>query len=322
MKVLRTLVALILLSVAATGMAAENIYQKGANAYNSGDYAGSKALFEKVLASNPDDTYALSYVGACDLALKNVDEAIATLDRAAGMLDAEDEASLLVWVHDLRRGAFLQKGDTLSAIDALGCAIAIKPNEKYYYDARGTLYQNIHKNVEAIADFDKVLELDPENANAWVGKGYVYINMHNRDAAVDAFLVASKLDVANHEHWESIANDVKEMQFEAQNTEYSRDLSPDEDYELPVFVGGRNSFKTYLAEEVSKRIGKDYEGKRVLVDCFINEKGRVTEAKIIESLNDVADKIALDICLSLPVFRPAMYKGEPKACWLQVPVEF
>ena len=161
MKVLRTLVALILLSVAATGMAAENIYQKGANAYNSGDYAGSKALFEKVLASNPDDTYALSYVGACDLALKNVDEAIATLDRAAGMLDAEEEASLLVWVHDLRRGAFLQKGDTLSAIDALGCAIAIKPNEKYYYDARGTLYQNIHKNVEAIADFDKVLELDP-----------------------------------------------------------------------------------------------------------------------------------------------------------------
>ncbi len=50
------------------------------------------------------------------------------------------------------------------------------PNETLYYIKRGILYELLERFDDAMADFDKVLELDPASDDAYAGKGRVYYN--------------------------------------------------------------------------------------------------------------------------------------------------
>ncbi len=81
---------------------------------------------------------------------------------------------------------YIFSGQEQAAIDYLAQAIARDPNVAQYHLIKGNLNANQGHNEEALADYDKTLELDPNLADAIAGKGRVYYNQAvkmNEDAA-------------------------------------------------------------------------------------------------------------------------------------------
>ena len=84
---------------------------------------------------------------------------------------------------------YIFSGQEQEAINYLDQAIAREPNVAQYHLIKGNLNEN-QKNYEAaLADFDRVLAIDPTMADAEAGKGRVYYNQAvkmNEDAALIA----------------------------------------------------------------------------------------------------------------------------------------
>jgi len=81
---------------------------------------------------------------------------------------------------------YIFSGQEQVAIDYLAQAIEREPNVAQYHMIKGNLNANQGHNEEALADYDKALELDPKLADAVAGKGRVYYNQAikmNEDAA-------------------------------------------------------------------------------------------------------------------------------------------
>ncbi|MBR2168542.1 MAG: tetratricopeptide repeat protein [Paludibacteraceae bacterium] len=62
------------------------------------------------------------------------------------------------------------------AVEFFSKLIENNPNEPLYYVKRGVLYEMLERYDDAMIDFDKVLESDPNNVDAIAGKGRVYYN--------------------------------------------------------------------------------------------------------------------------------------------------
>ena len=62
------------------------------------------------------------------------------------------------------------------AVDYFTSLIEKHPSDMMYYHKRGLMHELLEHYDEAMADFDKSIELDPTNADAYAGKGRVYYN--------------------------------------------------------------------------------------------------------------------------------------------------
>ena len=67
--------------------------------------------------------------------------------------------------------AALTAGNTARAIELASEAIRGNPDVATLYFYRGTLYERLRHHEEAIADFDRAIELDPRNADAFGHRG-------------------------------------------------------------------------------------------------------------------------------------------------------
>jgi Flp pilus assembly protein TadD len=59
---------------------------------------------------------------------------------------------------------------------------------------KGLSHAKIEDYEEAIRFFDKAVQLDPNNALAWISKGNALIESGNEDEARKCFVKASKID--------------------------------------------------------------------------------------------------------------------------------
>jgi tetratricopeptide (TPR) repeat protein len=57
--------------------------------------------------------------------------------------------------------AFLKQGDLVSAIDYIGHAIALEPNEALHYSNRGRVLFTLKRHEESLADYTRAIELAP-----------------------------------------------------------------------------------------------------------------------------------------------------------------
>jgi len=65
----------------------------------------------------------------------------------------------------------LEKGQGEEAIEYLQTAIERDPSNGKYYNILGNIHNILGKNVEAMKNYDKAIELEPENANFQISKG-------------------------------------------------------------------------------------------------------------------------------------------------------
>ena len=71
--------------------------------------------------------------------------------------------------------------------------------EAYYY--RGCAKVNAKKYREAIADFEKAVELKPDYADAYFNMGRSYFLLHNEDKACECYKLAAKYGRPNLEDY-------------------------------------------------------------------------------------------------------------------------
>ncbi len=160
-------------------------------AYKNGRFADARAAYEKVLAARPDlapmcyQQIGFSYVQEkqYDKALEYLDKVLATepgsnqikaiaaqaalegkmVDRARKYLADLDETKITNPDVFYNMGVnVLNAGEMTDAITYFGKTIALDPKHVDAYYRRGLTYLGQSKNDEAKADFQKVLELEPE----------------------------------------------------------------------------------------------------------------------------------------------------------------
>lgn len=103
------------------------------------------------------------------------------------------------------------------------------PQEALYYVKRGVLYEMLDRYDEAMADFDKVLSIDPNSADATAGKGRVYYNKAVKMNEAAASIVDNKeykqaIDEMNEVFRQSLPYFEKAHALKPDNTNYAQTL--------------------------------------------------------------------------------------------------
>jgi tetratricopeptide (TPR) repeat protein len=168
-------------------------------AYKAGRYDEAVAEYEKLLALRPDLADTVNqHIGFAYIQEKNYDKAVEYLEKVlasdpqnqqirAIAAQAALEGKMMDKAKELLAGlddskitspdvffnmgvSFLNAGDVPTAIDYFGKAIKLDPTyvDAYYRRALGYLGQG--KSAEAKADFEKVIELQPEGQMAEMSK--------------------------------------------------------------------------------------------------------------------------------------------------------
>ncbi len=73
-------------------------------------------------------------------------------------------------------------------------AIALDPNDANAYHNRGLAYRNINEYHKAIADYDRAIALDPDYRNAYHNRGLTYYNLNEYQKAIADYDRAIALD--------------------------------------------------------------------------------------------------------------------------------
>jgi TonB family protein len=86
----------------------------------------------------------------------------------------------------------------------------------------------------------------------------------------------------------------------------------------PEFPGGSDKLIEYLEKEVH-RSQKSTAGV-VILSFYLNENGKVSKIKVIESINEEQDKEAIRVIKKMPKWTPLMVEGRATGCSLTLPV--
>lgn len=149
----------------ATDLIPQVFMQQGGSLLNGKNYAGAAEAYKKVLAINPANGVASLRLGMALAQAGNIDEAVEAYKAAK---DNGQEKAALKQLSNL----FLKKAaSSLKAKDFAGALAAATESNSYLENAQafqvaGQAAQLLKKNDEAVANFEKYLELKPTAKNA------------------------------------------------------------------------------------------------------------------------------------------------------------
>ena len=186
------------------------------------DYAGSEEDCSKALERNNFLVRAYLCRSYARMSLKKYDEAAADcqkglefdeenqtlmLNKGLSQTYSKKYSDALVSLNDLirrypsfvngymsRGQLFIEKGDTLSAVDDFSRALAV---DRFYAPARagrGWLYLSMNNYANALPDLDEAIRLDPENASYYINRGLTRYNMNDLRGTLDDFDRSISLD--------------------------------------------------------------------------------------------------------------------------------
>ena len=99
---------------------------------------------------------------------------------------------------------YLQSGKDQEALVSLNDAISIEPNNAFLYYVRGTVYEKLKDQDNAIADYKKSIELDSKQHDAAFNLGAFYFNK-----GVDKINIANDLPLNQSKKYEEMKTDAK-----------------------------------------------------------------------------------------------------------------
>ena len=119
-----------------------------------------------------------------------------------------DDKSAQAWCnkgHDLKNMKRYEE-----AIAAYDRVIQLDPKAAHAWCFKGDVLANLKRYEEAIASYDHGIQLDPENKYLWLGKGKTFVNLNRYEEVIAAFDRAIQLDPQNPFIWtnkgEALAN--------------------------------------------------------------------------------------------------------------------
>ena len=131
--------------------------------YDMKDYSGSLNEYNKLIAINNTNSNYYANRGDCFRNLGDLDKAFADYDKTI-KLDTTNYLAIY------QRGKIrMKKQDITSAIEDYNKALSIKEDDDIYV-ARGIANGIMIDYQKSIADFDKALEINPQNADAYYNR--------------------------------------------------------------------------------------------------------------------------------------------------------
>lgn len=86
--------------------------------------------------------------------------------------------------------AFEEKGQLTEAMAEYNRAIELDPRNTNAYYNRASLYQKQGKPEAAFADFNKIIEINPNYSQSYYGRGLIYDGQGQRDKAIAEYTKA------------------------------------------------------------------------------------------------------------------------------------
>ena len=97
-------------------------------------------------------------------------------------------------LYNNRGNAYNDLGQTERAIEDYDKAIELNPEDATAYCNRGAAYAKLGQTERAIEDFDKAIELNPEDAAAYYNRGNAYDDLGQTERAIEDFDKAIELN--------------------------------------------------------------------------------------------------------------------------------
>ncbi|MEG4395682.1 CHAT domain-containing tetratricopeptide repeat protein [Microcoleus sp. BROC3] len=124
-------------------------------------------------------------------------------------------------------------GDLGEAIAAFEKALEIDPKYHLAWNGLGATLNGLGRNSEAIAAFEKALEIDPKNDLAWNGLGNALNNLGRNSEAIAAFEKALEIDPKFHYAWNGLGNVLRDLgHYSEAIAAYEKALEIDPKYHL------------------------------------------------------------------------------------------
>ncbi len=161
--------------------------------HQRGDLNGAKALYEDIIAANPDHFDALHLLALVASATKNFAEGEALFLRAISINPGFEVA------HANYAAALNEAGRLEEAVASYARAIAIKLDYMEAYRKRSLILIRLNRFEEAERDLAKVLFCEPQNVSAYYSYGNVLLALKRYEDALRNFeaLIALKPEEAN-----------------------------------------------------------------------------------------------------------------------------
>ena len=103
-----------------------------------------------------------------------------------------------------RGNSYSRQGQYQQAIEDYDKAIELDPNDGRAYYNRGNSYSRQGQYQQAIDDYDKVIELDPNDAEPYSDRGSSYHRLGQNERAIEDYDEAIKLDPDNAEAYNKL----------------------------------------------------------------------------------------------------------------------
>src|SRR5215468_5999182 len=156
-------IAALLIFLWAQAAAGQTLLQKADSAYSAGDRDLARNLYQSVLAAEPNNSRAAFQLAR--LLKPGSREAIDLLRRYV-KLEPQDP-----WGYMALGDALAKSGQVDEAIAQYGLARARAPTETDVYTGLGRILRDAGRTDELVANYERWVEAQPGNAEAWRERG-------------------------------------------------------------------------------------------------------------------------------------------------------
>jgi tetratricopeptide (TPR) repeat protein len=167
-------------------------YSWRANAHFSlGDYASAAADFATAIRLDPESPELHAYyhdLGLSHAAMEDWESALADFTTSL------DHNPYNAGAFAQRGHAFLELGQTERAIDDYSLAIEFEPDDPWHWNARCWARAVGNRDLDALADCDWALTLDPYLAPVLDSRGFVHLRQGEWEAAAEDYRRANLLE--------------------------------------------------------------------------------------------------------------------------------
>jgi len=117
------------------------------------------------------------------------------------------------------------------AIAAYEKAIQLKPEYAEAWNGEGKTFYDLKKYKEALDAYDKAIQIQPEYLEAWIGRGYVLNNLERYQEAIDSFDKVLKIQVNSPEVWNARGDALMSLQrYQEASESYGKAVQYKPDY--------------------------------------------------------------------------------------------
>ena len=168
---------------------------RGLMLYQQNRYELAEAEFRQVLADDPEDTYAHTFLGLCLLERKEYRPATEHVERA---IHLAPDMGIAHWAHSR---ILLERNYVDPALRAIHEAIRLEPENADYHAQESAIYLEKSKWQEALNAAEQGLQIDPEHISCTNLRAMAMVKLGRREAAgqtIGAALARNPEDAITH----------------------------------------------------------------------------------------------------------------------------